>query len=398
MVSHLLRYLLRAVGVEEYVEAVLAQAQLPDEGVYYPGAFDRVELLDEVRKVAESVFGRVLQLRLQFGEHLVKRGRGENLAEFVPHGAFQLLRRNDANRAGRHGAGVVFDAPVVDEPASRLHRVAGRHEAVAMAAFEDSPELGYRLHPLRGFAVGCVLRRHLARQRPLFARDERRVDSLVLDALVGHKPLVGDVLEDFVDVPRKPRCSRLLGSEPVVQLLCDLFGALDDRVALEDESYRLGLRLVHDEFRVLVLLVSVWSRGGGPASGGSRGAELAEDALGVHLALQLGEVHHDAGGGASGGGLEFYRLRGAGDFDAVLAQLVFDIPEVALVAVDAVELVDDDDVDLAVADIAHHPLESRAVGRAAGKAAVLEHLPRVLPAVPGVALDEPEAGVALCVD
>lgn len=133
--------------------------------MYDPGAFDRVELLDEVREVAERVLGRILQL----GEHLVESRRREYLAEFVPHGAFQLLRRNDANRAGRHGAGVVFDATVVDVPASPLHRVAGRHEAVAMAAFEDSPELGYRLHPLRGFAVGCVLRRHLAHERVEFS-------------------------------------------------------------------------------------------------------------------------------------------------------------------------------------------------------------------------------------
>lgn len=82
----------------------------------------------------------------------------------------------------------------------------------------------------------------------------------------------------------------------------------------------------------------------------------------------------------------------------MLAQFVFDIPEVALVAVDAVELVDDDDVDLAVADIAHHALEGRAVCCAAGEAAVLEHLSGVLPAVPGVAFDEAEARVALRVD
>ena len=147
-----------------------------------------------------------------------------------------------------------------------------------------------------------------------------------------------------------------------------------------------------------VLLVSVWSRGGEPASGGSCGAEWDDDALGIHLALQLGEVHHDAGRGASGRGREFYRLRGAGDFDAVLAQFVFDVPEVALVAVDAVELVDDNEVYLAVTHVMHHPLESGAVGRAAGKAAVLEHLPSVLPAVACVVFDEPQAGVALRVD
>lgn len=49
----------------------------------------------------------------------------------------------------------------------------------------------------------------------------------------------------------------------------------------------------------------------------------------------------------------------------MLAQLVFDVQEVALVAVDTGEFVDDDDVDLVVADIAHHPLllEGRHYGR-----------------------------------
>ena len=149
---------------------------------------------------------------------------------------------------------------------------------------------------------------------------------------------------------------------------------------------------------MLRLGVAVGRCSGGPASRHPSGADLPVDALGVDLPLVLREVHEDARRGASAARLHLDELRGGDDGHVVLSELVYEVPEVALVAADAVELVDDDHVDLAGADGVHHLLELRTVRGPAGEPAVGVDAPREPPALASVAFDVRLAGVRLAVD
>lgn len=222
--------------------------------------------------------------------------------------------------------------------------------------------------------------------------------ALVLPVPVHDVTLVGDVFEDAVDVGSPPRLARLLVAETLVELDGDLPRALDDEIPLEDEPYALRRLLVHDKLGVLRLGVAVGRGGGSPASRHPCGADLPVDALGVDLPLVLREVHEDARRGASAARLHLDELRGGDDSHVVLPELVYEAPEVALVAADAVELVDHDHVDLAGANGVHHLLELRAVRGPAGEPAVGVDAPREPPAFTRVAFDVRLAGVRLAVD
>ena len=128
-----------------------------------------------------------------------------------------------------------------------------------------------------------------------------------------------------------------------------------------------------------------------------RGADLVADAVADHLALELRERGEDVHDHASGGvrGVELLGDGDKGDF--VLLEDVVELREVRKRAREAVDLVHDHDIDLAVFDVLNHLLERRAVRVASGESAVAVFFLET-PAVRGLRFDVGERGVALGVE
>ena len=125
-----------------------------------------------------------------------------------------------------------------------------------------------------------------------------------------------------------------------------------------------------------------------------RGVKLVPDAVAQHFTLELREatedVHHHAAGCV--GRVE---LLGDGDeSDVVGLKEVVQFGEVGERAGEPVDLVDDDQIDLAGLDVRNQLVQGGAVDVAAGESSVAVFL-RELPAVGLLALDVRERGVAL---
>ena len=129
-----------------------------------------------------------------------------------------------------------------------------------------------------------------------------------------------------------------------------------------------------------------------------RGGDLVADALGRHLALELGEAEQDVQRQPAHGGGGVERLRDRDEGDAVPVEHLDQLGEVGQRAAEAVDLVDHDHVDQPVLDIRQQPLQAGALQRAAGDAAVVILVADQHPALGPLAGDVGLAGLALGVE
>ena len=128
------------------------------------------------------------------------------------------------------------------------------------------------------------------------------------------------------------------------------------------------------------------------------GGDLVPDALGGDLALELGKRQQHVQGQPAhrGGGVELL-----GDRDeryVVLVEQFDELGEVRQRAGQAVDLVDDDHVDLAGPHILQQPLQGWPVGVAAGEAAVVVFGPQQRPTRVRLAADIGLRGIILGVE
>ena len=114
--------------------------------------------------------------------------------------------------------------------------------------------------------------------------------------------------------------------------------------------------------------------------------DLVADALAGDLAFELGEGEQHIEGQTPhrGRGVELLRHRDKGDVMGV--EDVDDLGEIGERAGEAIDLVDDNDLNLAGLNVRQQPLQGRALHRAAGEAAVVIHVRKRGPA--GVALTD----------
>ena len=131
-----------------------------------------------------------------------------------------------------------------------------------------------------------------------------------------------------------------------------------------------GLGLIDGDLAVLGV-VAERRHAADPKALALGGGDLVPDALGGDLPLELGkrQQHVEGQPPHRGGRVE---LLGDGDErHVVLVEQLDQLGEVRQRAGQAVDLVDDDDVDLAGPDVLQQPLQGRAVGIAAREAAIV---------------------------
>ena len=126
--------------------------------------------------------------------------------------------------------------------------------------------------------------------------------------------------------------------------------------------------------------------------------DLVADALGGDLALELGkrQQHVQRQPAHRGGGVELLGDRDEGHI--VLVEQLDELGEVGQRAGQAVDLVDDDDVDLAGPHIVQQPLQGWPVGVAAREAAIVVFASQQRPAGMGLAADIGLRGIILGVE
>ena len=141
-------------------------------------------------------------------------------------------------------------------------------------------------------------------------------------------------------------------------------------IAAEDGPDAVGLGFIDGDLSVLGV-VAQRRHAADPKALALGGGDLVPDALGGDLALELGkrQQHVEGQPPHRGGGVELLGDRDEGH--AVLIEQLDQLGEVGQRAGQAVDLVDDDDVDLAGSHILQQPLQGRAVGIAAGEAAIV---------------------------
>ena len=135
-----------------------------------------------------------------------------------------------------------------------------------------------------------------------------------------------------------------------------------------------------------------------PLALATRGRDLVARPLGDDLPLELGEgqQHVEDQPAHRRGGVELLRDRNERDF--MLLEGLHHAGEVEQRAAQAIDLIDDDAIDLAGFDVGHQTLESGPVHVAAGEAAVVVAVGQAGPAFAGLAADEGLGRLALGVE
>ena len=171
-------------------------------------------------------------------------------------------------------------------------------------------------------------------------------------------------------------------------------------IGSEDGAHDLGFFLVDRQGARAIprRLVAKRHSAPHPHALGLGGRDLVADALARHLALELGEgqEHVQCQAAHAGRGVE-----GLGDADEAGPAAIEDLDhacEVGQGPGQAVNLVDDDDVDLAGLDVAEKPLERRALHGCAGEAAIVVAGRDRSPTFTGLALHIRRAGFALRIE
>jgi hypothetical protein len=111
--------------------------------------------------------------------------------------------------------------------------------------------------------------------------------------------------------------------------------------------------------------------------------DLVADALGGHLALELGEAEQDVQRQPAHRGRGVEGLGDAHEGDAMAVEDLHQLREVHEGSRQPVDLVDHHDVDQPFLDIGEEPLEGRALKRAAGEAAIVVGLADQRPSLAG---------------
>ena len=168
-------------------------------------------------------------------------------------------------------------------------------------------------------------------------------------------------------------------------------------IAAEDGPNAVGLGFIDGDLSVLGVIAER-RHAADPKALALGGGDLVPDALGGDLALELGKRQQDVEGQPPhrGGGVELLGHRDEGH--AVLVEQLDQLGEVRQRAGQAVDLVDDDDVDLSGSHILEQPLQRRAVGVATGEAAIVIFGPDERPAGMRLAADIGLRGIILGVE
>ena len=181
----------------------------------------------------------------------------------------------------------------------------------------------------------------------------------------------------------------------------EFLGEGPDRAAFEVKpehgADRLGL-LGYDDQLLVHGGVAERDRAADPQPLALGGRDLVADPLADDLPLELGkrQQHVEGQPTHAGGGIE--GLRDRHERDGMLVEQLHQLGEIGQRAGQAVDLVDDDDVDLAVADIVQQPLQRRPVQGGAGQAAIVIPGPDQPPALVGLTLDIGLAGLPLGIE
>ena len=194
-----------------------------------------------------------------------------------------------------------------------------------------------------------------------------------------------------------PQFTDLGDDAPLAQLGHQQVEAAELEVAAEDGPDPLGLGLVDGDLSVLGVIAER-RHPSDPEPLALRGRDLVPDPLGGDLALELGKRQQHVQGQPAhrGGGVELL-----GDRDkrhVVLVEQLDELGKIRQGAGQAVDLVDDDDVDLAGSYVLQEPLQGRPVGIAAREAAIVVFGSQQRPAGMGLAADIGLRGVILGVE
>ena len=157
-------------------------------------------------------------------------------------------------------------------------------------------------------------------------------------------------------------------------------------IAAEDVPHPVRLGFIDGDLAVFGVVANR-SHAANPKTLPLRGRDLVADALGGDLALELGERQQHVEGQPSHrrGGVELLGHRDKRH--AVPVEQLDQLGEVRQRTGQAVDLVDDDDVDLSGSDVGQQPLQGRAIGIAAGEATIVVFGPDHGPAGMSLALD-----------
>ena len=259
---------------------------------------------------------------------------------------------------------------------------------------------GLPLHP--------VGRQMLLHRVPQFRLDNRVVLAGVDLPLMRHLAAIQPVLQDQIQRPPRQRPATaqafirhiralLAADAGRGQRLGQPANRAEFQVAAIDPPHRLRLGRVHHQL-ALPHIVAQRHDATHPDPLPLGGGDLVADALAGDLALELGEGQQHVQGQAShaGGGVE---LLGDGDEAGALGvEHLDDLGEVGERAGQPVDLVDDDQVDLAGADIGEQLPQGRAFEGAAGDAAIVIQGGQQHPALMALTGDIGGAGLALGIE
>ncbi len=169
------------------------------------------------------------------------------------------------------------------------------------------------------------------------------------------------------------------------------------KIEIEDQAHDRRLLLVHMEFA----LAEPIAEGHNPAHPQSlllRRCDLVANALARDLALELGERQQHVEGQAAHTGRGVERLRHRDEGDAMRVECLHQLGEIRERARQPINLIDDDNVDPALANSVKQPLQRRPLHGAAGIATVVESLAHQTPALVHLTFNKGLGGLSLGVE
>ena len=158
------------------------------------------------------------------------------------------------------------------------------------------------------------------------------------------------------------------------------------QIALEDETHGRGFGFVDDEFAIFDPIAER-HHAADPDPLLLRGGDLVANALASDLALKLGEGEQHVQGQSTHAGRRIEGLRHRNKRDALGVEEFDQFGEVGERPCEAIDLIDDDDVELIHSDGVEQLLQGRTLETAAGEAAIVIMTSNQRPALTGLALD-----------
>ncbi len=342
---------------------------------------------------------------------------GVGFGDAVGVGTRRLPGSRNNLRLPKHGAKLVDDGDLNlacghatnrTRPSSMLqHRladiVAVQTPALAGVGRREGCAIGPKQQPLqqRG-RVGAGARGALARAFlqdgvnlvPCFTVDDGVMLAGIALPLVDRLADVGAVRQHPVEVLLVDPVAAWGADAAVADLARQFCGRADLQEPGEDPAHMIGDLIDYHQLPVLDP-VSVGRNPAHPHAFAPRGGDLVADALGRHLALELGEGKQDVQRQPAHGRGGVERLRHRDEGHAVPVEHLDQFGEVGQRPRQSVDLVDHHHVDQTVLDVLQQPLQSGAFQRAAGDAAVVILIANQHPALGALAGDVRLAGLSL---